>query len=106
MQGFHAALLIGRMMPPCSINTDNADVTPLYTRDWQGVVWHIKHRCCSYSRTPVDEALGRPFQDAIVAAVNSFYKQPIVEVGQRQGDEANDDQQEGDIMEEDEVRKQ
>lgn len=52
----------------------------------------------------MDEALGRPFQDAIVAAVNSFYKQPIVEVGQREADEADDDQQEEDIMEEDEVR--
>ena len=47
---------------------------------------------CSYSRTPVDEALGRPFQDAIVTAVNSFYKQPLVEVEQV---EAEDQEEEG-----------
>ena len=54
----------------------------------------------------MDEALGRPFQEAIVAAVNSFYKQPIVEVEQREADDADDDQQEDDLMEEDELRKE
>ena len=49
---------------------------------------------CSYSRTPVDEALGRPFQEAIVTAVNSFYKQPLVEVEHRE-EEAHDEQQGG-----------
>ena len=47
---------------------------------------------CSYSRTPVDEALGRSFQDAIVTTVNSFYKQPLVEVEQM---EAEDLEEEG-----------
>ena len=47
---------------------------------------------CSYSRTPVDEALGRPFQDAVVTAVNSFYKQPLVEVEET---EAEDQEEEG-----------
>ena len=55
---------------------------------------------CSYSRTPVDEALGKPFQDAVVTAVNSFYKQPLVEVEQME-EEASDEQQEDDVMEED-----
>ena len=54
----------------------------------------------------MDEALGRPFQDAIVAAVNSFYKQPIVEVEQREADDADYDQQEDDPMEEDKLRKE
>ena len=30
--------------------------------------------------------MGRPFQDAIVTAVNSFYKQPLVEVEQREAE--------------------
>ena len=29
---------------------------------------------CRQGRTPVDEALGRPFQDAILSVVNSFGK--------------------------------
>ena len=40
----------------------------------------------------MDEALGRSFQDAIVTAVNSFYKQPLVEVEQV---EAEDQEEEG-----------
>ncbi len=50
----------------------------------------------------MDEALGRPFQDAIVTAVNSFYKQPLVEVEQRE-EEADDEQQGDEDMEEDVV---
>ena len=52
---------------------------------------------CSHSRTPVDEALGRPFQDSVVNVVNSFFKQPLVEVDQMQqggdvgGDEGEED---------------
>ena len=67
-----------------------------------------KCRCgCSYCRTPVDEALGRPFQDAIVTAVNSFYKQPLVEVEPRDvgGDDSEQESEEveGDVaMEEQE----
>ena len=48
----------------------------------------------------MDEALGKPFQDAVVTAVNSFYKQPLVEVEQRE-EEADDEQQEDEEMEED-----
>ena len=40
----------------------------------------------------MDEALGRPFQDAIVTAVNSFYKEPLVEIEQR---EAESQEEEG-----------
>lgn len=46
---------------------------------------------CSHSRTPVDEALGRPFQDTVVDVVNSFFKQPLVQVDEMQ--------QEGDVDE-------
>lgn len=49
----------------------------------------------------MDEALGRPFQDTIVTAVNSFFKQPLVEVEVREGD-ANDHQQEDEAMAEEE----
>ena len=50
----------------------------------------------------MDEALGRPFQDAIVTAVNSFYKQPLVEVEQRVAeDQEEEDGGSGEAMDED-----
>ena len=50
----------------------------------------------------MDEALGRPFQEAIVTAVNSFYKQPLVEVEHRE-EEADDEHQGHEDMAEDVV---
>lgn len=31
-------------------------------------------RGCSHSRTPVDEVLGKPFQDSMLDVINSFFK--------------------------------
>lgn len=45
---------------------------------------------CRHSRTPVDEALGRPFQDSVVEVINSFFKQPLVEVEQMQEEDEED----------------
>jgi len=42
---------------------------------------------CRHSRTPVDEALGRPFQDSVVDVVNSFFKEPLVDMDQMQQEE-------------------
>ena len=46
----------------------------------------------------MDEALSRPFQDAVVAAVNSASKQPLVDLDALQradrGDPADDEQDE------------
>lgn len=54
-----------------------------------------------HSRTPVDEALGRPFQDSVVDVVNSFFKQPLVEVDQMQQDgDVGEDEREEDHPEE------
>ena len=39
----------------------------------------------------MDEALGRPFQDSVVDVINSFFKQPRVEVEQMQEEDAEDD---------------
>lgn len=49
----------------------------------------------------MDEALGRPFQDTIVTAVNSFYKQPLVEIEQVDAQADDDDREEDVEMEED-----
>ena len=61
----------------------------------------VAHR---HARTPVDEALGRPFQDNIVAAVNSFFKQPLVDLHamQQAGDEAAEQEEHGMDEEEEE----
>lgn len=42
------------------------------------------------SKSPVDEALGRPFQQGIIDVINSFFKEPIVQVDQMQEEEVTD----------------
>jgi hypothetical protein len=38
-----------------------------------------------HERTPVDEALGRPCQDAVLDVVNSFHKTPVYAVAPAAG---------------------
>ena len=33
------------------------------------------HQCCRHERSPVDEALGKPHQDAVLALVNAWGQQ-------------------------------
>ena len=69
--------------------------------------------CDRHARTPVDEALGRPFRDRVVAAVNSFFKQPLVDMDLMQWPQAGDSQgphheeeEEQDVMEDGEEAKE
>ena len=57
-----------------------------------------------HSQTPVDEAISRPFQDAVVAAVNSSSKQPLVDLDAMQhagqGSTADDERDAGEEQQE------
>ena len=50
---------------------------------------------CSHSNTPVDEALGKPYQDEMLALISSYQQSDKADVEEHQQLDTADDEEDG-----------
>lgn len=78
------------------MNFAQAQMLPLEKKTRMCVALAKEAACHRHERTPVDEALGQPCQDAVLDVVNSFHKTPVFAVAPAPATDPQPDDEFGD----------